>query len=57
MTNEPGLTHVSLRVDDMPATLAQVRALGGQVLEDTDLGGAVFIKDPDGQLIELLTQQ
>ena len=55
--NEPGLTHISLSVDDMPATLAQVRALGGQVLEDTDLGGAVFIKDPDGQLIELLTQQ
>ena len=56
--NEPGLTHLSLSVDDMPATLAQVRALGGQVLEDTDLGGAaVFIKDPDGQLIELLTQQ
>ena len=55
--NEPGLTHISLSVDDMPATLAQVRDLGGQVLEDTDLGGAVFIKDPDGQLIELLTQQ
>ncbi len=56
--NEPGLTHISLSVDDMPATLAQVRALGGHVLEDTNLGGAaVFIRDPDGQLIELLTQQ
>jgi lactoylglutathione lyase len=53
--NEPGLTHLSVSVDDIAATLARVPDYGGQVLEDTDLGGlAVMIRDPDGQLIEIL---
>jgi catechol 2,3-dioxygenase-like lactoylglutathione lyase family enzyme len=52
---EPGLTHLSFSVDDIAETCAQVAALGGEVLADTDLGGlAVMIRDPDGQLIELL---
>lgn len=52
---EPGLTHLSVSVDDIAATCAQVAGLGGEVLEDTDVGGmAVMIRDPDGQLIELL---
>jgi catechol 2,3-dioxygenase-like lactoylglutathione lyase family enzyme len=53
--NEPGLTHISLSVDDIAATCAEVPAYGGEVLEDTNVGGfAVMIRDPDGQLIELL---
>jgi catechol 2,3-dioxygenase-like lactoylglutathione lyase family enzyme len=53
--NEPGLTHISLSVDDIPALLVRVPDYGGEVLADTDLGGmAVMIRDPDGQLIELL---
>ena len=52
---EPGLTHLSFSVDDIAATCAQVAALGGEVLADTDLGGlAVMIRDPDGQILELL---
>jgi len=52
---EPGLTHLSFSVDDVGATCTRVADLGGEVLEDTDLGGlAVMIRDPDGQLIELL---
>lgn len=52
---EPGLTHVSFTVDDVPATCAAVRAHGGEVLEDTDMGGfAVLVRDPDGQVLELL---
>jgi catechol 2,3-dioxygenase-like lactoylglutathione lyase family enzyme len=52
---EPGLTHLSMSVDDIPATCARVVELGGEVLADTDLGGmAVMIRDPDGQVIELL---
>jgi catechol 2,3-dioxygenase-like lactoylglutathione lyase family enzyme len=53
--NQPGLTHVSLSVDDLDETLAAVEAHGGEVLTDTNLGMAVFVRDPDGQLVELLT--
>ncbi len=52
--NEVGLTHISLSVDDIPATCALVEQYGGEVLTDTDIGGGLFVKDPDGQLIELL---
>jgi lactoylglutathione lyase len=52
--NEPGLTHLSLSVDDIPATLEAVRRSGGSVVESSDLGMAVLVRDPDGQLIELL---
>ncbi len=55
VVNEPGLTHVSLGVDDLDAALAAVEAHGGEVLADTNIGVAVFVRDPDGQLIELLT--
>jgi catechol 2,3-dioxygenase-like lactoylglutathione lyase family enzyme len=52
---EPGLTHLSFSVDDLTATCARVAGLGGEVLSDTDVGGmAVMIRDPDGQLLELL---
>jgi len=53
--NEPGLTHLSLSVDDVTDVIARVPDYGGEVLEDTNLGGfAVMIRDPDGQLIEIL---
>lgn len=52
---EPGLTHLSFSVDDIPATCARVAKLGGQVLADTDMGGhAIMVTDPDGQVLELL---
>ncbi len=54
---EPGLTHLSFGVDDVDATCELVRTHGGQVLVDTDLGGvAVLVRDPDGQLLELLSR-
>ncbi len=52
--NEPGLTHVSLSVEDVDATLERVAAFGGEVLTATNIGMGVFIRDPDGQLVELL---
>lgn len=51
---ETGLTHLSLGVDDLDAAKAQVAAHGGEVLADTDLGVVVMVRDPDGQLLELL---
>ncbi len=52
---EPGLTHISVSVDDITAACEQVATFGGEVLADTDVGGmAIMVRDPDGQLIELL---
>ena len=52
--NEIGLTHISVSVDDIDATAAKAVELGGSVLEQTNVGAAVMIRDPDGQLLELL---
>ena len=52
--NEPGLTHLSLSVDDVDAICAQVPAYGGEVVESSNIGAAVFVRDPDGQYLELL---
>ena len=52
--NEPGLTHISVSVDDIPATCTRIVEHGGEVLTDTDIGMGIFVRDPDGQLIELL---
>jgi catechol 2,3-dioxygenase-like lactoylglutathione lyase family enzyme len=52
--NEMGLTHISVSVDDIDATAAKAVELGGSVLEQTNVGAAVMIRDPDGQLLELL---
>jgi len=57
---EPGLTHLSLRVTSMDAATEAVRRHGGAVLDDTMLAFpevetfACFVRDPDGQLIELI---
>jgi len=52
--NEPGLTHLSLSVDDIDATCARVAEYGGEVVASSNIGAAVFIRDPDGQFVELL---
>jgi catechol 2,3-dioxygenase-like lactoylglutathione lyase family enzyme len=51
--DEPGLTHISVSCD-VDAVRARVAEYGGEVLEDTDIQLGIFIRDPDGQLIELL---
>jgi len=52
--NEPGLTHLSISVDDVRATAEKAAEYGGEVIEASDIGLAIFIRDPDGQLLELL---
>lgn len=49
---EAGLTHVSLCVDDVDATVALVREHGGEVVSASRR--AAVVRDPEGQLIELL---
>ncbi|TFH20251.1 MAG: lactoylglutathione lyase [Myxococcales bacterium] len=61
--NTPGLTHLSLRVDDLDATLAELHVRdrhGTRVLEETRFDNAehgiaaIFILDPDGTRVELV---
>ncbi|HZJ28238.1 MAG TPA: VOC family protein [Acidimicrobiia bacterium] len=51
---EPGLTHISVGVDDLDETCAAVVAHGGQVFTESRLPTAVFVADPEGQVVELL---
>ena len=63
--NEPGLTHLNMRVEDVAEVRRRVVQFGGTVLEETilpELTGAraafshgTYIRDPDGQLIEVIT--
>lgn len=53
--DEPGLTHISVAVQDIPAALERVRQLGGDVLEGSNVGAGIMVRDPDGQLVELTT--
>ena len=53
--NERGLTHLSFSVGDLAETCELVSCFGGIVLEDTDMGTGIFVRDPDDQLIELMT--
>lgn len=52
--NEPGLTHLSIAVDDVRATARKAVQHGGEVIEESDIGLGLMIRDPDGQLVELL---
>jgi lactoylglutathione lyase len=51
--NEAGLTHISIAVDSVPAVLARVADYGGEIV--STIGDmAAMIRDPDGQLTEIL---
>lgn len=52
--DEVGLTHLSLSVSDLAGVLASVDGLGGSVETQTVTESSAMIRDPDGQLIELL---
>ena len=49
----PGLTHISVSCD-LEQVVPRVAEFGGEVLTDTDIGMGVFVRDPEGQLLELL---
>ena len=51
---EPGLTHLSLDTDDLEGTKVRVAGCGGAVVTTSDVGVAVMVRDPDGQLLELI---
>lgn len=49
-----GLTHLSLSVSDLGHILDAVDQFGGSVVEDTVSDQSAMVRDPDGQLLELL---
>jgi hypothetical protein len=51
--DELGLTHVSISCD-LAAVVPRIAEYGGEVLADTDIGGGIFVRDSEGQLVELL---
>jgi catechol 2,3-dioxygenase-like lactoylglutathione lyase family enzyme len=52
--DEVGLTHMSLSVSDLADVLALVESFGGAVVREATTEQFAMIRDPDGQLIELL---
>jgi catechol 2,3-dioxygenase-like lactoylglutathione lyase family enzyme len=52
--NEPGLTHLSLSVDDPLAMARRAPEFGGTI--EFEFEFASLVRDPDGQVIELLTR-
>ena len=53
--DQVGLTHISFSVSDLNGVLEKVAEFGGAVLDGTVSEGAATIRDPDGQLLELLS--
>ena len=43
-----------ISVDDVRAAADKAAEYGATIIEESDLGHALFIRDPDGQLLELL---
>jgi lactoylglutathione lyase len=52
--DQVGLTHLSLSVSDLNDVLAMVEPFGGSVIKGTVSEQSAMIRDPDGQVIELL---
>lgn len=52
--DQVGLTHMSLSVSDLAGVLTQVESFGGSVVRGATTEQFAMIRDPDGQLIELL---
>jgi len=53
--DEPGLTHLSIAVDDIYASAQKAVEYGGEIIEESDVRVALMIRDPDGQVLELLS--
>lgn len=51
-----GLTHLSIAVTDLAAAQGAVQGAGGTVVADPGGGFACMVRDPDGQLLELVNE-
>jgi hypothetical protein len=55
--DQVGLTHISFSVSNLGAVLEKVGEFGGAVIDGTVSGQSAMIRDPDGQLLELLADE
>jgi catechol 2,3-dioxygenase-like lactoylglutathione lyase family enzyme len=53
--DQVGLTHISFSVSDLGGVLEKVGEFGGVVVDGTVSEESAMIRDPDGQLLELLS--
>ena len=53
--DQVGLTHISFSVSDLMGVLERVAGFGGSVVDGTASAQSAMIRDPDGQLLELLS--
>jgi lactoylglutathione lyase len=53
--DQVGLTHISFSVSDLGDVLEKVEGFGGVVVDGTVSKQSAMIRDPDGQLLELLS--
>ena len=55
-TLTPLASHLALTIGDYAATLARVREHGLEVIETGPDGGQMWVQDPDGHVIELISE-
>ena len=53
----PLANHAAFEIDDYEAALAALRAQGLEVLETSAARGQLWVRDPDGNVIELIRPQ
>jgi len=51
----PAASHAAFGIDDYPKALAALRGQGLDVLEFGEVAGQMWVKDPDGYIIELIS--
>ncbi len=55
-----GIEHIAIDTDDMPGTVAKLKASGARILEETSVGAGrtvCFFEGPEGVCLEVLEMQ
>lgn len=50
----PAASHVAFTVDDYDTALAEARRQGLEILETSPEAGQLWVRDPDGHVVELI---
>jgi lactoylglutathione lyase len=53
--DQVGLTHISFSVSDLEGVLKKAESFGGVIVDGTVTTQSAMVRDPDGQLLELLS--